>query len=95
MVKRYELSKTQWDRIKDMLPGKATDRGVTAQDNRAFVNGVLWVLRSCARWSDLPEGYGRKWERAQALHALGQGGHLGARLRGFGEGRRQWLHHAR
>ncbi len=62
MVKRYELSKTQWDRIKDMLPGKATDRGATAQDNRAFVNGVLWVLRSGARWSDLPERYGRKWK---------------------------------
>ena len=59
MVKRYELSSSQWDRIKDLLPGKAGDRGVTARDNRLFVNGVLWVLRSGARWSDLPERYGK------------------------------------
>ena len=46
MAKRYELSDTQWQRIERLLPGKAGDRGVTAKDNRAFVNGVLWVLRS-------------------------------------------------
>jgi len=61
MVKRYELSDAQWRRIEKLLPGKAGDRGVTAKDNRAFVNGVLWVLRSGARWSDLPERYG-KWK---------------------------------
>ena len=52
---RYELSETQWETIRDILPGKQGDRGVTAADNRAFVNGVLWVLRSGAFWKDLPE----------------------------------------
>jgi transposase len=33
--------------------------GRTAADNRLFVNGVLWVLRSGARWADLPERYGK------------------------------------
>jgi putative transposase len=33
--------------------------GRTAADNRAFVNGVLWILRSGARWHDLPERYGK------------------------------------
>lgn len=61
MAKRYELSDAQWKRIEKLLPGKAGDRGVTAKDNRGFVNGVLWVLRSGARWSDLPERYG-KWK---------------------------------
>lgn len=61
MAKRYELSDGQWRRIEKLLPGKLGDRGVTAKDNRAFVNGVLWVLRSGARWSDLPERYG-KWK---------------------------------
>jgi transposase len=58
MVKRYELSDIQWRRIAALLPGKAGDPGRTGSDNRLFVNGVLWVLRSGARWSDLPERYG-------------------------------------
>jgi transposase len=61
MVKRYELSDTQWRRIEDLLPGKLRDPGRTAFDNRLFVNGVLWVLRSGAHWQDLPERYG-KWK---------------------------------
>ena len=61
MPKRYELSNEQWRRIEDLLAGKNGDRGRTAADNRLFVNAVLWVLRSGARWSDLPERYG-KWK---------------------------------
>ena len=58
-AKRYELSQAQWERIAPLLPGKAGDPGRTAADNRLFVNGVLWVLRSGAHWCDLPERYGR------------------------------------
>ncbi len=53
------MSEAQWSRIAPMLPGKATDPGRTAADNRLFINGVLWVLRSGARWSDLPERHGK------------------------------------
>lgn len=60
-VKRYELADRQWERIKDLLPGRAETVGVTARDNRQFVNGVMWILRSGARWRDLPERYG-KWK---------------------------------
>jgi transposase len=59
MVKRYELEDGQWDRIAPVLPGKAGDPGRTAADNRLFVNGVLWVLRSGAHWHDLPPRYGK------------------------------------
>jgi putative transposase len=59
MVKRYELSDVQWRRIEGLLSGKAGDPGRTGADNRLFVNGVLWVLRSGARWEDLPERYGK------------------------------------
>ncbi|OJU60159.1 MAG: IS5 family transposase [Altererythrobacter sp. 66-12] len=58
-IKRYELSEAQWVRIEPLLPGKVSDPGRTGSDNRLFVNGVLWVLRSGARWSDLPERYGK------------------------------------
>ena len=62
-IKRYELSDVQWERIAPMLPGKAGDPGRTGGDNRLFVNGVLWVLRSGAHWHDVPERYG-KWKTA-------------------------------
>ena len=54
----YELSATQWQRIEDFLPGREGHVGVTARDNRDFVNGVLWVLRSGdqRRPSSTPEG---------------------------------------
>lgn len=59
MAKRYELTTAQWARIESLLPGKVGDPGRSGADNRTFVNAVLWVLRSGARWSDLPERYGK------------------------------------
>ena len=59
MVKRYELTDVQWCRICEVLPGKSGDPGRSGRDNRLFVDAVLWVLRSGARWSDLPERYGK------------------------------------
>lgn len=58
-ISRYELSDVQWERIKDFLPGRMESVGRTAEDNRRFVNGVLWILRSGAHWHDLPERYGK------------------------------------
>jgi putative transposase len=60
-ISRYELSDAQWERIALLLPGKVSDPGRTGVDNRLFLNGVLWVLRSGAHWRDLPERYG-KWK---------------------------------
>jgi transposase len=56
----YRISDEQWERIEHLLPGKRGDRGPTA-DNRLFVDGVLWVLRSGSHWHDLPPRYG-KWK---------------------------------
>jgi transposase len=61
VVKRYELSDAQWREICELIPGKASDPGRTGRNNRLFVNGVLWVLRSGAHWHDLPSRYG-KWK---------------------------------
>jgi len=58
-IVRYELSDGQWSRIEGLLPGRLDTVGRTTADNRVFVNGVLWVLRSGARWHDLPERYGK------------------------------------
>ena len=47
------LSGTQWRQVESFLPGRPGWVGVTAKDNRTFVNGVLWVLRRGAQWKDL------------------------------------------
>jgi putative transposase len=58
-IKRYGLSEAQWQRMAPLLPGKTADPGRTGADNRLFVNGCLWVLRSGAHGCDLPERYGK------------------------------------
>jgi transposase len=55
---RYGLRDDQWERIKDLLPGKAGDVGATARDNRRFVEGVLYRYRTGIPWRDLPERFG-------------------------------------
>ena len=63
---RKILSDGQWDRIKDLMPGKAGDPGAAGRDNRLFVEGVLWIARTGAPWRDLPEAFGRwnsVWKR--------------------------------
>lgn len=55
---RKILRNDQWVRIESMLPGKPGDRGVTAQDNRLFIEAVLWVARVGSPWRDLPEEFG-------------------------------------
>lgn len=59
MASKYELSEAQWLQISALLPGKVGDPGRSASDNRLFINGFLWVLRSGAHWCDLPERYGQ------------------------------------
>ena len=56
------LRDDQWERIEPLLPGKATDRGVTAKDNRRFVEAVLWIMRTGSPWRDLPVELGH-WHR--------------------------------
>jgi len=63
MTGKYELTAAQWRKIETLLPGKKGDRGRTAADNRKFVNGVMWVLRSGAHWKHMPAEYGN-WKSA-------------------------------
>jgi transposase len=57
-MRRHEISDEHWSRIKDLLPGREGDPGVTAKDNRLFVNAVLWIAKTGAPWRDLPERFG-------------------------------------
>lgn len=55
---RYGLRTDQWERILYLLPGKAGDVGVTAKDNKLFVDAVLYRYRAGIPWRDLPERFG-------------------------------------
>jgi transposase len=57
-MRRYSLRDDQWDRIKDLLPGREGSVGVTAADNRVFVEAVLYRYRAGIPWRDLPERFG-------------------------------------
>ncbi|MGI9280571.1 MAG: IS5 family transposase [Endozoicomonas sp.] len=57
---RIQLQDHQWERIKNLLPGKNSDCGVTAKCNRTFLEAVLWITRTGAPWRDLPQKFG-KW----------------------------------
>jgi transposase len=58
MTRRYALRDDQWERIKELLPGKEGDVGVTAKDNRLFVEAVLYRYRAGIPWRDLPKEFG-------------------------------------
>src|ERR671921_465056 len=45
-MRRYALRDDQWERIKDLLPGRKGHVGVTAKDNRLFVEAVLYRYRA-------------------------------------------------
>ncbi len=50
------LNDWQWEIIQPLLP-PATGFGRPRADDRLVLEGILWVLRSGARWRDLPERY--------------------------------------
>jgi len=58
MGRRYALRDDQWERIKELLPGREGHVGVTARDNRLFVEAVLYRYRAGIPWRDLPERFG-------------------------------------
>ena len=58
MTRRYALRDDQWERIKDLLPGRAGQPGAQARDNRLFVDAVLYRYRAGMPWRDLPARFG-------------------------------------
>src|SRR5215212_562175 len=80
-MRRHGLRDDQWARIRDLLPGRVGHVGVTAQDNRLFVEAVLYRYRAGIPWRDLPERFGsrkavhtpfgRRWARGGRSTVVG------------------------
>ena len=53
------LTESQWNKIAPLLPKPRKNRrgGRPWIDKRRVLEGILWILRSGARWQDLPEEY--------------------------------------
>jgi transposase len=58
MHHRHAIKDADWDRIKDLLPGRPGQHGKVAKDNRLFIDAVLWIAKTGAPWRDLPERLG-------------------------------------
>ena len=55
---RHDISDKLWAMIEPKLSGGAGKVGRKAFNNRKFVNGALWILRTGSPWRDLPSSYG-------------------------------------
>ena len=67
MVRRYGLRDDQWEKIEYLLPDRTDTVGVTAQDNRLFVEAVIDRYRAGIPWRDLPERFG-DWKNMHRRH---------------------------
>ena len=90
-MRRHEITDDHWGRIKDFLPGQAGDPGVTAVDNRLFVNAVLWIARTGAPWRDLPERYGNWNSVFQRFNRWAKAGHWGRIMKALQDPDLEWM----
>ena len=68
-----ELTDEEWERIRPHLPAKAKT-GRPRADDRKTLNGILFVLLSGCRWSDMPVVYGSHktaWRRLKEWEQQG------------------------
>jgi transposase len=55
-----KLTNEQWQRIAKFIPKPKAQPGKSGrppQDPRDVLNGILWILRTGAQWSELPRRY--------------------------------------
>lgn len=54
-MSRMVIDDALWERLEAMLPAPKGRHGV---NDRLFIEGVCWILRTGAPWRDLPPEYG-------------------------------------
>ena len=71
-----ELTDEQWSKIEPLIPKRRPSKkgGRKRVEDRRCFEGILWVLRSGARWKDLPAQYPSPatcWRRLQEWEDAG------------------------
>ena len=78
-MQSQDLADSQWERLRELVPGGRRGKRGPRSDGRQFLNALLWMARSGARWRDLPERYGNvhtvkardyRWLRADHIDRL-------------------------
>ena len=76
---RFVVTDQVWLRLEPHLPGKSSDAGATAKDNRLFMEAMFWRVRTGSPWRDLPPTFGnwntqfrrfRRWAKAGVFESL-------------------------
>ena len=76
---RHRLTDEQWERIAPLIPGKPGDPGRTGDNNRLFVDAIVWMARTGAPWRlmphDLPPYYvvyqqSQRWIKTGVFESL-------------------------
>lgn len=60
MPRREELTDEQWEIVEPLIPEppkRADGKGRPRREDRDTLNGILWILRSGARWQDMPRRF--------------------------------------
>lgn len=58
-----KLRDDQWQKLEPLLIGKKSDPGVSAKNNRLFIEAVFWIVLDNGSWCNLPLHFG-KWNAA-------------------------------
>ena len=69
MLRRHEISDSEWERIKEVLPPENTGEGRPSKPNRIMLDGMLWISKTGAPWRDLPERFG-PWQTVYSRFRL-------------------------
>ena len=75
-VRKPMLTDEQWEKIKPLIPRRPPrpKGGRPPADDRECFEGILWILKTGARWQDLPRKYPDSstcWRRLKCWHDTG------------------------
>lgn len=80
VMRKPLLTDSQWKKIEPLLPKpkaprKGKRRGRPPKPHRVVLEGILWILKTGARWQDLPRDFGVSpsvcWKRLRAWDEQG------------------------